>query len=176
MAVAKFREGLNLTAKNKAVCSGNTRLFQLETHLLILRALSLHQMDNKKDAASDCSEVADKFKHQFTKDLKHNQPLMKDLDQLAKLEPRLTSLLPKKEESKKASAASSTSKTEEEEAKQKSKAAGPKTKILDKSTVDKAAQLATDEATSQVFKAVPKTAAGFEKDFNQLKKDSAKVF
>jgi hypothetical protein len=50
-----------------------------------------------------------------------------------------------------------------------------RTKILDKKTVEKASELATQEATSLVLQGVPKTAAGFEKDMKQLKKDEAKV-
>jgi hypothetical protein len=51
-----------------------------------------------------------------------------------------------------------------------------KTKTLDQSTVDKAAEIATQEANDLALKNVPKTSAGFEKDFNQLKKDSEKVY
>lgn len=49
------------------------------------------------------------------------------------------------------------------------------TKMLDKETVDKAATLATDQATQLALKNIPKTAAGLEKDFNQLKRDSQLV-
>lgn len=48
-----------------------------------------------------------------------------------------------------------------------------RTKMLDKETVEKAANLASDQATQQALKNIPKTAAGLEKDFNQLKRDSA---
>merc|ERR1712227_401778 len=56
-------------------------------------------------------------------------------------------------------------------------AARPKqTKMLNKETVDKAATLATDQATQLALKNIPKTAAGLEKDFNQLKRDSQLVY
>ena len=48
--------------------------------------------------------------------------------------------------------------------------------MLNKETVDKAATLATDQATQLALKNIPKTAAGLEKDFNQLKRDSALVY
>lgn len=51
-----------------------------------------------------------------------------------------------------------------------------KTKQLNKETVDKAATLATDKATEAALKNIPKTAAGLEKDFNQLKRDSSLVY
>lgn len=50
-----------------------------------------------------------------------------------------------------------------------------RTKMLDKETVDKAATLASDQATQLALKNIPKTAAGLEKDFNQLKRDSELV-
>lgn len=46
-----------------------------------------------------------------------------------------------------------------------------KTKILDTETVEKAASRASQVAKNIAMQSVPKTAAGFEKDFNQLKKD-----
>lgn len=41
--------------------------------------------------------------------------------------------------------------------------------------MEKAAERATQAANSIAMKSVPKTAAGFEKDFNQLKKDMGQV-
>ena len=46
-----------------------------------------------------------------------------------------------------------------------------KTKLLDSDVIEKAAAQASQEASSIAMKSIPKTAAGFEKDFNQLKKD-----
>lgn len=51
-----------------------------------------------------------------------------------------------------------------------------KTKNLDKDTVDKAAEIASKEANEAALKSIPKTSAGFEKDFNQLKKDTSNVY
>ena len=51
-----------------------------------------------------------------------------------------------------------------------------KTKTLNKETVDKAASMATDQATQDALKNIPKTAHGLEKDFNQLKRDSSLVY
>jgi hypothetical protein len=51
-----------------------------------------------------------------------------------------------------------------------------KTKTLDKETVNKAAEMATQEANEIALNSIPKTSAGFEKDFNQLKKDSYNVY
>ena len=50
------------------------------------------------------------------------------------------------------------------------------TKTLDKSTVEKAAEIATIKANEAALKSIPKTSAGLEKDFNQLKKNSANVY
>lgn len=50
-----------------------------------------------------------------------------------------------------------------------------KTKTIDAETLEKAKEVATKSATAQVLARVPKTAAGFEKDFNEIKKDSANV-
>lgn len=47
--------------------------------------------------------------------------------------------------------------------------------MLDKETVDKASSIATDQATQAALKNIPKTAAGLEKDYNQLKRDSELV-
>ena len=55
---------------------------------------------------------------------------------------------------------------EEEEATPKKVVKGNKTKNLDAETVSKAANLATQEAANLVLKSIPKTAAGFEKDYN----------
>lgn len=41
--------------------------------------------------------------------------------------------------------------------------------------MDKAATLASDQATQLALKNIPKTAAGLEKDYNQLKRDSELV-
>lgn len=46
-----------------------------------------------------------------------------------------------------------------------------KVKSLDQDTVDKAASLATESAYAEVLNRVPKTMAGFEKDFKQLQKE-----
>ena len=54
----------------------------------------------------------------------------------------------------------------EEEATPKKVVKGNKTKNLDAETVSKAANLATQEASNLVLKSIPKTAAGFEKDYN----------
>lgn len=48
--------------------------------------------------------------------------------------------------------------------------------MLDKETVDKAATMATDKATQEALNNIPKTAAGLEKDFNQLKRDLSLVY
>lgn len=40
------------------------------------------------------------------------------------------------------------------------------TKNLDKNTVNAASEIATKEANEAAMKSIPKTAAGFEKDFN----------
>ena len=48
--------------------------------------------------------------------------------------------------------------------------------MLDQETVEKAAERATQEASNIALSSVPKTSAGFEKDFNQLKKNSAHVY
>jgi len=51
-----------------------------------------------------------------------------------------------------------------------------KTKTLDKEIVDKAASMASDQATENSLKNIPKSAASLEKDFNQLKRDSGLVY
>lgn len=48
--------------------------------------------------------------------------------------------------------------------------------MLDAETVGKASEMASSEAASQALKNIPKTAAGLEKDFHQLKKDSSHVY
>lgn len=63
------------------------------------------------------------------------------------------------------------SKAEEQEVKRPS----GKTKTIDTETLEKAKEVATKSATAQVLSRVPKTAAGFEKDFNEIKKESANV-
>lgn len=50
------------------------------------------------------------------------------------------------------------------------------TKKLAKDIVDKAASLASDKATQLALKNIPKTAAGLEKDYNHLKRDSPLVY
>jgi hypothetical protein len=50
------------------------------------------------------------------------------------------------------------------------------TKTLDKGTVEKAAEIATLSANEATLASIPKTSAGLEKDFNQLKKDSHNVY
>lgn len=50
------------------------------------------------------------------------------------------------------------------------------TKSLDKETVNKASEIASQEANEAALKSIPKTSAGFEKDFNQLKRDSSLVY
>ena len=56
------------------------------------------------------------------------------------------------------------------------KKATKKTKMLDKDTVQKASELASTEASQKALKSIPKTAAGLEKDYNQLKKDQSQVY
>ena len=68
---------------------------------------------------------------------------------------------PKKAEEKSSPQKSSPEKSSPEKAKSQSM---NKTKILDKTTVEKASELATHQATQGVLKAIPKTAAGMEKD------------
>lgn len=50
------------------------------------------------------------------------------------------------------------------------------TKNLDEDTRNKASEIASLEANEAALKTIPKTSAGFEKDFNQLKKDSSNVY
>lgn len=50
------------------------------------------------------------------------------------------------------------------------------TKTLDKETIEKASAVATEAANESVLKSIPKTSAGLEKDFNQLKKNSSNVY
>ena len=47
-----------------------------------------------------------------------------------------------------------------------------KTISLDKETVEKASELASQEASNIALSKIPKTSAGFIKDFKQLKKDA----
>lgn len=51
-----------------------------------------------------------------------------------------------------------------------------KTKMLDEDTVKQAAERATIEANNAAIKTVPKTAAGFEKDYHQLEKNTEHVY
>ena len=51
-----------------------------------------------------------------------------------------------------------------------------KTVSLNKETVDKAAELASQEASNIALSKIPKTSAGFIKDFKQLKKDSQNLY
>lgn len=46
-----------------------------------------------------------------------------------------------------------------------------KTKNLNQEVIDKAAGIASQQTNSTIVKSVPKTAAGFESDYNSLKKD-----
>ena len=48
--------------------------------------------------------------------------------------------------------------------------------MLDEDTVKQAAERATLEATSATINSIPKTAAGFEKDFHQLEKNTSHVY
>lgn len=50
------------------------------------------------------------------------------------------------------------------------------TKTLDQNTVEKAAEIATLKANEAALKSIPKTSAGLEKDYNQLKKSSDNVY
>lgn len=68
--------------------------------------------------------------------------------------------------------------TEEEEDKQASPSksqtttTGPKrTKILDADTINKAVEITSEQVSKKLAKSIPKTAAGFETDYNSLKKD-----
>jgi len=51
-----------------------------------------------------------------------------------------------------------------------------KTKMLDQEIIEKAAERATEAASNLALASVPKTSAGFEKDFKQLKKNTAHVY
>ena len=46
-----------------------------------------------------------------------------------------------------------------------------KTKTLDAEVINKAVEITQEKVNKQLLKSVPKTAAGFEADFNSLKKD-----
>ncbi|CDW85227.1 rna polymerase ii-associated protein 3 isoform 2 [Stylonychia lemnae] len=59
----------------------------------------------------------------------------------------------------------------EEEVKKTSSALPKKTKNLNQEVIDKAADIATQQTNKNLIKAVPKTAAGFETDYNSLKKE-----
>jgi len=48
--------------------------------------------------------------------------------------------------------------------------------MLDAETVEKAAERASHEASTIAMKSIPKTVAGMERDFHQLKKDSSHVY
>jgi hypothetical protein len=48
-----------------------------------------------------------------------------------------------------------------------------KTKLIDEATLTAAKQKAAEIDKAQALQQIPKTAAGFEKDFNALKKDPA---
>ena len=50
------------------------------------------------------------------------------------------------------------------------------TKMLDKDTVEKAAAQASQEASNAALQSIPKTAAGFEKDLKQLKKETGILY
>jgi hypothetical protein len=52
----------------------------------------------------------------------------------------------------------------------------PYTQTLDKDVIEGAAKQATSTASSEAMSRIPKTAAGFEKDFNQLKKDMSHIY
>ncbi len=58
----------------------------------------------------------------------------------------------------------------EEDSKQ-SKVPSGKTKTLDAEVINKAVEITQEKVNKQLLKSVPKTAAGFESDFNSLKKD-----
>ena len=51
-----------------------------------------------------------------------------------------------------------------------------KTKMLDAETVGKAAERASQEASTIAMRSIPKTCAGLERDYHQLKKDSSHVY
>lgn len=50
------------------------------------------------------------------------------------------------------------------------------TKLLNKEVIDKASAQASHEASQEALRSVPKTAAGFERDFKQLKSNSEHVY
>lgn len=50
------------------------------------------------------------------------------------------------------------------------------TKLLDKEVIEKASAAALEEASKDALKTIPKTAAGFEKDFKQLKSNSLHIY
>lgn len=50
------------------------------------------------------------------------------------------------------------------------------TKLLNKDVIQKASAQASHEASLEALRSVPKTAAGFEKDFNQLKSNKEHVY
>lgn len=60
---------------------------------------------------------------------------------------------------------------EKEEPSHVKKQASIKTKILDQETIQKAVEITNGQINKKLLKSVPKTAAGFEADYNSLKKD-----
>lgn len=50
------------------------------------------------------------------------------------------------------------------------------TRLLNADVISKASAQASEEASNEALQSIPKTAAGFEKDFNQLKKNSQNVY
>jgi len=59
----------------------------------------------------------------------------------------------------------------EEESKKPASYQPKKTKNLDAETINKAVEITSEKISKKLLTQVPKTAAGFESDFNSLKKD-----
>lgn len=62
-----------------------------------------------------------------------------------------------------------------EELRKKKEAAKGKTKMIDETTLKAAQAKASEQEAARVLASVPKTSAGFEKDFNAMKKDDGAV-
>jgi len=195
MAGAKFTEGINLYLKHEAQCLVNEEIMTKVTQLYTNRALAWHNLDNQTDAFADADYVLKNIDGKNTKALFRRAHAYKmksqyslavqDLEVIcsidsknpvAKKEMVELKLKIKEEGSKKIQEVDSTPAPAKTESPVKSTPAQNdsgkkpkvvnKTKLLDSEMVEQAAARASADASEQAMKSIPKTAAGFEKDFN----------
>lgn len=200
MAISKFTEGITLFLKYQEQCLENDEVRTIITNLYTNRGLAWHQIGNNDSVFSDVDFVLNNIDPKNTKALfrrahcyklkcqyqlaVNDLELLLTLDNNQQAKKELKELKVKVEEEKKTKIQEVEVKStpppkepvNEPVSEQKRAQTAQKTKQLDKDIIEKAAMQATEQASNQAMKRVPHTAAGFEKDFNQVKKDQSHIY